>query len=412
MRINRSGSISRSFLVFLAGQGILGMAESIRFIAVTILIHDITGSGISAATGTALSALPGLLASPFAGVIGDRSRERRLLVLIDILRSLTVLLFLFAGNITQIYLLVILISLSDVFYNPSRRKYVLRITGKEGALKANSLLTGAGGAAWLAGPLFAGFLTDKYGPTPSILLSSVCCLITALLTVFSAAEGETGTYAVKKQYRRESALSALTDGIRYCRTSAPIRELLAADFVLGFCIISVNLAFYPFAFDILKVTAKGWGMMITAYYGANLLAMFLVGQIGSRSDKGGGRAFYACLASVAFIWLLYAVSEAYAVVLLLQFAEGTILAVSGIILAARCQTAADREYMARVTAFSDMMAGIGKVAGMGATSFIIGKCSYIGVFVFCGILMFIFAIKGSAGSVWGRGRKLSCPAGQ
>ncbi|HPP35968.1 MAG TPA: MFS transporter [Clostridiales bacterium] len=412
MKIDRSGSNSRSFRVFLAGQGFLGLAESVRFIAVTILIHDITGSGISAATGTALSALPGILASPFAGVIGDRSGERGLLVLIDVLRSLAVLLFLFAGNITQIYLLIILISVSDVFYNPSRRKYVLRLTGKKGALKANSLLTGAGGAAWLAGPLFAGFLADRYGPAPSILLSSVCCLITALFTIFSATEGEIGRYAVKKQYHRESALSALTDGIRYCRTSASIRELLAADLVIGFCIISVNLAFYPFAFDILKVTAKGWGMMITAYYGANLIAMFLAEQMDGRTDKGGGRIFYACLASAALIWLLYAVSKAYAVVLLLQFAEGTIIAVSGIILAARCQTAADREYMARVAAFSDMMAGIGKLAGMSAASFIIRKCSFIGVFAFCGVLMFIFAIKGSTGSVWGRGRKPSCTAGQ
>ena len=71
-----------------------------------------------------------------------------------------------------------------------------------------------------------------------------------------------------------------------------------------------------------------------------------------------------------------------------------------IILAARCQVVSDREYMARVTAFSDLMAGMGKLAGMGVTSFIIGKYSFIDVFVTCGILMLIFAINGISEHAW------------
>ena len=81
MKSDNCGSIGRSFGIFLAGQGILSFGESARFIAVTILMHDIAGSGIPAAAGVALSALPGILASPFAGVIGDRSGEGRLLIL-------------------------------------------------------------------------------------------------------------------------------------------------------------------------------------------------------------------------------------------------------------------------------------------------------------------------------------------
>ena len=400
MKTGHSGHIGRSFRLFLAGQGILGLGESVRFIAVTILIHDMSGSGISAAAGAALSALPGILASPFAGVIGERTAEARLLVLIDILRALAVLLFPAAGNVSRIYLLIILISITDVFYNPSRRKYVLRITGKKGALRANSLLVGAGGAAHLTGPVTAGFLTDKYGPVPPILLSSACCLVSALFTAISAAWDDTRDQADKTDRSGESILSALKAGARYCMTAAPVRELLAADLVVGFCTISVNLAFYPFAFDMLRVTAKGWGMMITAYYGASLLAMFIAGQMDVRPGKGGGRPLYIWLGAAAVIWLLYAFSKTYGTVLILQFAEGTMTAAGGIILAARCQVVSDREYMARVTAFSDLMAGLGKLAGMGVTSFIIGKYSFIDVFVTCGILMLIFAINGISEHAW------------
>jgi MFS family permease len=412
MKNSDCGLISRAFRTFLAGQGILSFGESARFIAVTILMHDIAGSGIPAAAGVALSALPGILASPFAGVIGDRSGEGRLLVLLDILRSLAVLLFLFAGNIAQIYLLIVLISISDVFYNPSRQKYVLEVIGKRGVFRANSLLTGASGAAYLAGPMLSGFLTDKYGPAPSILLSSVCCLISAALTFSSAMVWKMKNRSSGKPLSRESALSSLSNGIRYCRNIPAIRGLLSAGFVLGFCTISVNLAFYPFAFDALRVDAKRWSMMITTYYGANLLAMVFAGQMDGSPGRRSGRTLYRCLAAVSLIWLLYAATRKFAVVLLLQFAEGTALAACGIILAARLQTAADKEYMARAAALNDMMAGAGKLAGMGVTSLIIGKRSFTDVFIFCGILLLMFAISGCTGQGRDMSRKPDCSADQ
>jgi hypothetical protein len=58
-----------AFLVYLSGQGISYLGESFRFIAGTMLIFKLTGSGLSAAWGLLLAALPSILASPFAGVL-------------------------------------------------------------------------------------------------------------------------------------------------------------------------------------------------------------------------------------------------------------------------------------------------------------------------------------------------------
>lgn len=412
MKNKRDIFIGRPFSLFLAGQGILSFGEAVRFIAVTVLMYDITGSGVSTAAGIALSTLPGILISPFAGVAGDRSGRAKRLVLMDGFRSLAALLFIFAENITHIYLLLILISVSDVFYNPSRRKYVQEITGKKGAFRANSMLTGAGGAAYLAGPVLAGFLTEEYGPVPLIFLASACCLISALLTGSSIAAVSMKSSTIRKPDSHEAAMSCLREGIRYCRAVPAIRELLAAGFVLGFCTLSVNLAFYPFAFDMLNVTPKGWGLLITVYYGADLFAMFIAGQMEAGSGKHSSAVFYGSIAATASIWLIYAFVKGYAVVLLLQFAEGTFMAICGIILAARCQITSDREYMARVVALSDMTNGIGKLMGMGVTSCIAVRFSCIGVFVFCSAFLLIFAAIGSIHSGRTPDRKSSRPVVQ
>lgn len=391
---NKKRSSDRSFNIFLAGQFLENLAESVRFIAVTTLIFRLSGSGISAAAGVALSALPGIFASPFAGIMADKAKEGRVLILIDIMRFFTVPLFLHARSIVNIYLLLVIISFLDVFYNPSRKKYVLGITGKEGALKANSLLTGAAGAAYLAGPVLSGYLTDTYGPAPSIIIASLCCLISDLLTFISVILAGRSKPALFVSSTDKNTLTDIAETLHYCRNTAGLWELLTAGIIIGFGSICVNLAFYPFAFDVIKVTARGWSLMITIYYGTNLLAVFLTGYLSGFSSRAvkNGRLMYGCLAAVSLIWMMYSLIRNYTVILLLQFIEGMAMSVAGIILAARFQILTDNEYMGRVTGLGDVLSSAGKLAGMACTAVITAKFSPEHVFVFCSILLLSFSL--------------------
>lgn len=387
----------RPFRFFLAGQGILALGESIRFIAVTMLIYDIAGSGISAATGVALSALPGILLSPFLGIFGDRVRNGRILILIDLARFLVTPLFMLSVRIGQVYLLLILISILDVFYIPFRRKFTLMLTGREDAIRANSSLTGVNGAAYLAGPLLTGIITDSHGYTPVIMIAAVCFFAASVLTLISLYEqGGEGRFV--SSGRR--GVSEFSNALRYCSTYHHIRELLWIGSIIGFCTLCVNLAFYPFAFDSLKVTARGWGLMITIYYGTNLIAMLLVRCIARRIEKREDRVFYFSLAAVSLIWLVYAFTGSYALVLMLQFTEGILIAGCGILLAARFQRIVSKDYMARISALNELFGSFGKLAGMGCMIPVLHSFSFSEVFVLSSLIMALFAGAGLIGSRW------------
>ncbi|HEX2944599.1 MAG TPA: MFS transporter [Clostridia bacterium] len=427
------GKSDKAFLLFLAGQGILNLGESIRFIAVTVLIYKLTGSGLSAAAGAATAALPSIIGSPFSGVLGDRANESRILILIDILRFFTVPLFLYAHRVSFIYLILIVISVLDVIYGPSRKKFVLALTGKNKAIEANSRLVGVSGAAYLAGPMLAGILTDIHGPAPVITAAALCCLISCgmtIMTVITSRNGSkkcwsgqaadyrpvgandrgSGGACAKRSIggKRETYLKQLMGGINYSKRTPFIGELLAIGLITGFCAISINLSFYPYAFDVLAVTAKGWSLMITIYYGTNLLAMLLVGYLEGRNKKNGrvmaaGGLFYFCLALMAVIWFQYAYVRSYPAVLLLQFTEGTAAAVCGILLAARYQKLTDNRFMARVSGIGDIFGSLGRLAGMGCTA-MITKCFRFGdVFTVNGILLLLFVLVSLTRSVWLRG---------
>ena len=391
-------------MVFLAGQGILDLGEAIRFIAVTVLIYKLSGSGMTAAVGAAIAALPSIIASPLSGVLGDRMNESRILILIDIIRFFTVPLFLYAHKVSLIYLLLVVISLLDVIYGPSRKKFILGLTGKDKALEANSRLMGVSGAAYLIGPMLAGILTDLYGPAPAIIMAALCCLVSCIMTIMAVAAcgGSARIRGYGIESRNTTFFSQLINGVGYCRSAAFIRELLVIGLITGFCTISINLSFYPYAFDVLSVTAKGWSLMITVYYGANLIAMLLVGCFERRYGRkgNGGGLFYLCLALVSVIWLQYSYVRSYPVILLLQFTEGTAIAICGILLAARYQKLTDKRFMARVSGIGDIAGSAGRLAGMGCTALITWYFRYSDVFVVSGILLILFVLVSLTNSLW------------
>jgi len=394
---------NNSFTLYLAGQGISGLGDSIRFIAVTMLIFNITGSGVSTALGVVFSTIPNIVASPFSGVLGDRTNERRLLAMVDLVRLLPVLLLLYVNNAIQIYVVLILLAILDVFYGPSRRKFILGITGREGALKANSMLAGVSGAAYLAGSPLAGFITDRYGPFPAIMLSGVCFIISFVLTVL-ACSASRGCYKLDKKrggrIKTDNAAGEFLCAVRYCVKTPDIGNLLVIGFITGFCMLAVNLAFYPYAFDVLRVTAKGWGFMMTIYYGTNLLAMLIVRNIEKKIMGKENIYFYAGMMIVAVIWALYAVIKNYADVLLLQFIEGSAAAFCSILLAARFQAITDMGYMARVSGINDILSSAGKITGMVIAGVLTGHFSYGAVFVFNSAILLLYSFSGLMKSRW------------
>lgn len=383
----------RPFSFFVAGQGLLSLGESVRFIAVTILICNLTGSGVSAAVGAALSSLPAILLSPFAGALGDRSNEGSLLVLTDLARFMVTLLFLVAATPGHIYILLILCSFLDIFYNPSKAKFILNLTGRDNAMKANSILTGAYGAAYLTGPLLSGFLSDSCGHEPVIIIAALCCLFSAAMTLIclltvKGGVRATGNLKFMTTEDRKDRIAEFVQVLKYCQANRKISELLCIEAIIGFCTLSVNLSFYPYVFDLLKVTAKGWSLIIMIFYGTNLVAMLLM-RLYAKTSEGTGIHF-GCLLLVSIIWLLYAFTENLAFVLLLQFIEGTVLSACGIIIAAGFQRIVEKRYMARVSALNALTCSIGKLAGMGCMSIIMQRASFCGVFIFCSIIMALF----------------------
>ncbi len=382
----------RQFVLLLTSQGILNFGDSFRFIAITLMLFKLTGSGVSTAAGLIFSALPSIIFSPFAGTLGDFIKGKYLMALVDLIRSFVIILFISIENPTGIYFLLVLLSILDLFYSPARRKMIVNICGRNGVLKANSIFTGVSGVSFLLGPLLAGMLTDSFGPDPSIIISSLSALVSSILILFIKFRFEAASAKQKTPLYGNRFLSETVKGFSYFRTNTQIRQIVITGLVSSLCLISVNMAFYPFSFDILGLTAKGWSFMISIYYGTNLFAMLLMGIFNTKSEAAMWKIIFTGFAMTAVIWMCYGFTQKLGIIFALQFIEGTILSVCGIFLATLLQITAPKGFVARISGINDIASNAGKIAGLVFTFLIMMLESCRSVFFFCSIVLLVFSL--------------------
>lgn len=383
---------NKRFILFLLSQGISNFGDAFQLIAAVSLLRRVTGSGLSAAFGLVCTPMLSILLSPLVGYISDIKSERFLLVLTDLLRGLVVILFISRESIFQIYLLIILLSTLDILYNPPRRKLLPLILEKGQLISANSLLNGISGAMFIAGPILAGSVILIFGTDIAFIINSASFFISALLIADIRPEKEKGKGSYKEVITEGNTLDSLYRGITYCINTYAIRKIIFIGTVICFCTTSVNIAFYPFAFDILKITDKTWGFMMSIFYGASLLAMPLTLLVKIKSGTFYKIFIPVSLILISLIWFLYGNTYRLNFIMILQLVEGTIFAFINIVMTSHLQTRSNKELLGRVVGVNDFINNTGKILGIGFTCLILTIAEPGCIFVLCSVIISVYAV--------------------
>jgi hypothetical protein len=377
---------NNKFIVFLFSQGISGFGDAFHLIATTALILNITGSGFSAAFGLICSPILSVLFSALAGFISDTKNDKVLLVIVDFTRGVVVFLFIFTRSILGIYLLIVALSILDVLYNPPKRKFMTRILNNSQLMAGNSLLTGLTGGVFVAAPILASITISNYGTDIAFFINSVSFFLSAFFITIIKYKIIKPDFTSKIKMSHRYATYSLFEGIGYCLNSYTLRKIIFIGTIICFATTSVNIAFYPFAFNSLKISNKIWGVMMSIFYGANLLAM-PISLMGSFKIKTYFKIIIPLLLIViSVIWFSYGSTNKIDLILFLQLAEGTMLSYLNIILISHIQIKSKIDILGRVIGINDFINNLGKVLGIGCTYTLIRTMGPEAVFLFCAII--------------------------
>ncbi|MCE7734490.1 MAG: MFS transporter [Candidatus Heimdallarchaeota archaeon] len=187
---------------------------------------------------------PTLFFGPFAGVLVDRFDRKKIMILSDIFAGLTTLGFIFVTEISQMFVLAFLGSISTIFFYPARGASIPKIVEPDQLVQANGLIQTFTQISVLVGPGIAGLLIKQYGLEIAFIVDAVSFFVSALFILLIKADlkpvQNNGKLTIK------SLTSDLRDGLVLVKNDPVISFILVlfAISLIGVGMINPLFAFY------------------------------------------------------------------------------------------------------------------------------------------------------------------------
>ena len=176
--------VNRRFRLLWSGEVVSLLGDWFATIASAILVADLTGSGLAVGGLFVARMLPPFLVSPVAGVAADRFDRRRLLIVCDLARMVTVLGFLLVREPSQVWLLYALTAIQlgfTGFFFPARNAILPSLVGVRELGTANALAATTWSVMLALGAALGGLVAGRFGVDAAFVVDAATYLVSALL---------------------------------------------------------------------------------------------------------------------------------------------------------------------------------------------------------------------------------------
>ena len=168
----------RNFRLFFMGQGISQIGNWLTLIAQTLLVLQLTDSGVALGALAAAQFGPVLIFGAFAGLVADRSDKRKLLITVQtfaMVQSLALAALAFQDHppVWAIYVIAFFGGVATAFDNPARRSFVVEMVPEEQITNAVSLNSALMTGSRIIGPALGGLLVVTVGFGWAFLLDGI-----------------------------------------------------------------------------------------------------------------------------------------------------------------------------------------------------------------------------------------------
>jgi MFS family permease len=272
----------RNFRLFWCGQVISLIGSWMQIIGQAWLVLKLTHSGWQLGVVGALQFLPVLLFSIFGGIFADRWPKRNVLLVTQLAAMIQAFLLwvLIATGTLQLwhlYVLAMLLGLTNSLYLPTSRAFVVEMVGREDLPNAVALNFSISTLARIVGPGLGGIVIAASGVAMLFLLNALSFLpVIVGLALIKSRELHAQARQNQSVGERQSTWQSLREGIAYVwKTPAVLLVILVVGLVLLFG-SNFNVVLPLFATDVLHVGATGFGFLNAAIgVGALLSTLWL-----------------------------------------------------------------------------------------------------------------------------------------
>lgn len=358
------------------------LGSQIGRVGLILYIFRERGSISGLALLVVLETLPGLLASPLAGVVADRASKRRILIGADLLRALFAGVVLTHPAVGTIYAAAALQSIATAFFQPARSAALPRLVAERELPEANALEQGASNLVLILGPVLGATLLLRLGLRATLVADALSFLASAALLArldLGPAGGETAS---------GSALTDAREGWRYL-AGHPLVSQMAILFFVSLLCTGLWMPLAPFFLcDTLGLSEGliGWqigtfGLGSTA--GA-LAAPCLVARLGK------GRTLFIALLGEGAVMTAYSRASSLAEATVSMLLWGVAVSMIMVPFYSILQTVVDGPLLGRVFSIVKQFEDGALMAAMGIAAVLQGHLSTAEIFLAAGLLYVVF----------------------
>lgn len=354
----------RDFFLLILGKLVSLLGSNMQQFALSLYVLSLTGSATIFASMLSISIVPRLLLSPVAGVFGDWFDRKRSIVFLDFMNAIIIgvyaAIFIFNGSLTipMIYILVILLEITEIFFHSAMAAVIPSMVDKEELMEANSFNSMVMNIGQLISPIIGAALYGAFGLKMILIANSISFLLSAISEMFINIPK---TNKKPDKIDIKSFKASLMEGIHIIKKNKFISTMISLGTLINFSVsplFSVGLIFV--IKEILKATDFQFGLFETVF-SLSMIAAPIIGA-GFIKRVKVGRLCYISFMLVGLVILLMAPIPSkfilnsfgsnlvpYVLLMIITFIVGLLVTVANIALGTLFDKATPVELMGRTS---------------------------------------------------------------
>ena len=308
----------RNFRLFWTGQLVSLIGTWMQTTGQAWLVLQLTKSAWALGIVGALQFLPVMIFALFGGALADRIPKRKVILFtqsFSLVQAAALWLLIATGTVQlwHIFVLAILLGLTNAVDMPTRQAFVAEMTGREDLPNAIALNSSVFNLARIVGPGLGGLLIAWLGISPLFLLNALS-FIPVIIGLAMIDVAQLHTQIKQRVDKQVGTFRSIREGLSYIKMTPAVFLVIVVIGIVSLFGINFNVVLPLFATAVLNAGPAGFGFLSSTFgIGSLLAALWLAWS----NQKPSIRTML--LASILFCVLeaLFALSHWYELSLLL-----------------------------------------------------------------------------------------------
>lgn len=276
----------RNLILYAIGKMTSIFGNKIYIFAVGLYVLTTTGSSLSFATTLICSIIPMLLINPIAGVIADKIKHKRVIIMMDLINGIVLLIFysltlIYPVSIGMIYISVLLLTLFTSVFQIAMDAGIPLLVQKENIITINAISKSIDSIAQLLGPIIGGMIFALVDFKLFILINGITFLLSACTECFLIFEEKQEVFECINQ----SIYKNFVDGLTYVKEHTLIIKIILIFVVLNIAnSIAITVPLPLILMNRLHMESKDFGMVEGMFAVGMLMGAVLVRKVINKCD--------------------------------------------------------------------------------------------------------------------------------